>query len=327
MTELGRGVNKFERRRGLLEGSSSGRGREGLSESDDTLLCANDASLEEDEVVVDNTIVRKAAHWVNRLLCDVGVGGSRGLRRSVANSIDLLVELSAMVVTVLTGSGHSVSDGSWMPSSDTGNLSETSVGLSRELLGAPSSGDTLVSVTLCDTNDVDGLVNGKDGGNINGLLEMILSKFDLVGDRATVDLNLHEVSLLLLEAGLSDLSVGEDSDDSAVLADALELSGNALTAVLRVLLGVLGEGLLLRSVPVLIEATLNLVGEVLGPDGGEGSKTTGSLDVADHTDDNHRRSLDDGDSLNDLTLVHLRSGLVEFSDDMGHACLVAHHGG
>jgi hypothetical protein len=66
-----------------------------------------------------------------------------------------------------------------------------------------------------------------------------------------------------------------------------------------------GPHLFLRAVPVLVEPALELVREVLGPDGGERTETTGGLDVADDTDDHHGRGLDDGDGLNDLTLVHL----------------------
>lgn len=61
------------------------------------------------------------------------------------------------------------------------------------------------------------------------------------------------------------------------------------------LLGVLGESLLLALVPVLVEATLDLVAQVLSPDGGERAETTGSLDVANKTDGDHLqiiRSLD-----------------------------------
>ncbi len=45
------------------------------------------------------------------------------------------------------------------------------------------------------------------------------------------------------------------------------------------LLGVLGEGLLLGLVPVLVESTLNLIAQVFGPNGGEGSKTARSFNV------------------------------------------------
>jgi hypothetical protein len=193
-----------------------------------------------------------------------------------------------------------------VPRSDTGDLTKTLVGLARKLLGSPTVGNTLESVTLGDTDDVDVLVLLEDRRNVDGLLEVGLGELDLVGDGTSVDLDLHKVGLLLGEAGLADLGVGEDTDDSAVLADALELAGDrGLGALLSVLLGILGEGLLLRPVPVLVEATLDLVGEVLGPNGGEGTKTTGSLDVTDNTNDDHRGGLDDGDSLDDLLLVHL----------------------
>jgi hypothetical protein len=65
---------------------------------------------------------------------------------------------------------------------------------------------------------------------------------------------------------------------------------------------------------------------VLGPDGGQRSETTGSLDVTDNTDDDHRRGLDDGNGLDDFSLVHLGSGSVEVSDDVGHTGLVTHAG-
>lgn len=95
--------------------------------------------------------------------------------------------------------------------------------------------------------------------------------------------------LLLLEWGLVDLSVGEDADDGAVLLDALELAGDRLATALGVLLGVLGEGLLLALVPVAVEAALDLVAQVLSPNGGERAQTAGSLDVANETDSNHLR--------------------------------------
>lgn len=60
------------------------------------------------------------------------------------------------------------------------------------------------------------------------------------------------MGLLLSEAELLDLGVGEHTDDGAVLLQCLQLSLNLLLAV-RVLLGVLGEGLPLGLVPVLVE--------------------------------------------------------------------------
>ena len=47
------------------------------------------------------------------------------------------------------------------------------------------------------------------------------------------------------------------------------------------LLGVLGEGLLLALVPVLVESALNLVAQVLSPNGSKGAESSGSLDISD----------------------------------------------
>jgi hypothetical protein len=191
------------------------------------------------------------------------------------------------MVTHLTGTGNSPLDVGRMPSTDTSDLSETLVGLARKLLGTPTGGDTVVSVTLGNGNDINHLILLEDAGDVDGLLEELLAEGNLVGDGATVDLDLHKVGLLLLERGLSDLSVGEDTDDGAVLLDALELAGDRGTVVLGVLLGVLGESLLLALVPVLVESALDLVAQMLGPNGGEGSQASGSLDVSNKTNNDH----------------------------------------
>ena len=135
------------------------------------------------------------------------------------------------------------------------------------------------------------------------------------------------MSLLLLQARVTELSVGEHANNAAVLANALELSGNRLAVVLRVLLGVLSERLPLATVPVLVEATLNLVREVLSPNSRERTKTTGRLDVANNTDHNHRRGFNNCRSLNNLALVELRTRTVKVTNNVGHASLEAHEGG
>ena len=132
-----------------------------------------------------------------------------------------------------------------MPCTDTSDLAETLVRLARELLGAPTVGYTLETVTLGDGNYIDNLVLLEDGADGDGLFEKAVGELDLVGDGAAVDLDLHQMGLLLGKTGLADLGVGEDADDGAVLADALELTCDALAAVLGVLLGVARERLLL----------------------------------------------------------------------------------
>ncbi len=55
----------------------------------------------------------------------------------------------------------------------------------------------------------------------------------------------------------------------------------------------------------LVEPPLNLVTQVLSPNGGQRPQTTWGLNVTNNTDDDHWWGLDDGDSLDDFTLVHL----------------------
>jgi hypothetical protein len=145
----------------------------------------------------------------------------------------------------LTGTSDGEHDLGRMPCTDTSNLSETLVSLPGKLLGTPTVCDTLESVTLGNSNDIDVLILLKHRANLHRLLEQILSELDLVSDGTTVELDLHKVSFLLGEASFVELGVCEDTDDSAVFADTLNLSADGLSAILGVLLGVTGERLFL----------------------------------------------------------------------------------
>lgn len=299
---------------------------------------------------IDTEVVPREYLRSDLLLGDIEVGGGVSLVGALTDTVDLVVARGTVVVTHLTSTGNSPLDVARVPGTDTSNLTQTLVSLTGKLLGAPTAGDTLETVTLGDSNNVDHLVLLEDGVDLNGLLEEVAGEVNLVGNGATVDLDLHKVGLLLLKRGLADLGVGEHTDDSAVLLDALKLTGDGGTALLSVLLGVLGEGLLLALVPVLVEAALDLVTQVLSPDGGERAETTGSLNVTDDTDsdkldktceyvalshplgskeligETYGRGLDDGDSLDNLLLVHLGTRSVKVTDNSGHTGLVTHGG-
>jgi hypothetical protein len=60
----------------------------------------------------------------------------------LADSVDLLVDLGSVVVTMLTSTGHSHRHTGRMPCSNTGHLAETLVSLTRKLSGSPSLGYT-----------------------------------------------------------------------------------------------------------------------------------------------------------------------------------------
>ncbi len=131
------------------------------------------------------------------LLDGIELGLGIGLVSARANTVDLLVDLGSVMVALLTGSGHSERDTTWMPCTDAGHFAQTLVGLSGQLAGVPSGSDTLVTSTLGHTNRVDHFVLGKYLVDGDLLLEVVSGELDLVGYAAAVQLNLHDVRLLL----------------------------------------------------------------------------------------------------------------------------------
>jgi len=331
VTELGGGIDALEV--DLLQVLSLVVNQEWLSEEDWSLSDAHAGSLDHDEVVLDVTVVWEATNWVDALFGQVSLGGTvvhvdlaaLGLVAG-AQSVDLLVDFHSVVVTLLTASSNGVADSGWMPSTDTGDLSETSMRLSGELLGAPSAGYTLSSVTLGDTDAVGVVVLGEHGANTDLLFEETLGEVDLVGAAATVDLELDDVCLLLLEWQELHLGVSDESHNLAVLLDLVDSSFLA-GLVLGPFLLVLGEREFLGLAPVLVESSLGFVTDVLGPDGLEGSEASWGFDVTDDTDADHWWGIDDGDWLDDLLLVELMALSSDFSHNVGHTGLVTDESG
>ncbi len=129
------------------------------------------------------------------------------------------------------------------------------------------------------------------------------------------------MSLLLANGQLVNLGMNDGTNDLAVLGDLGDLSLTLLLTVLSAEAGdVLSEGLALL-VEALVEAALQGVGQVLSPDGGKGAQATRSLDVADNSDDDNWRCLEDGDGLHNLLLVGLGPSSVQLADNVSHASL------
>ena len=156
------------------------------------------------------------------------------------------------------------------------------------------------------------------------MVSCALKKANLVSNgRASVELDLSDVSLLLAEGQLVDLGVDDGTDDLAVLVDLVDLGLVGLLALLSAkALHVLRESLALL-VEALVEAALEGVRQVLSPDGGQRAEATGGLDVADDSDDNDWGRLEDGDGLDDLLLVRLGASAVQLAHNVRHASLVA----
>ena len=98
--ELRGGVDELEGN--LLEVPAGGVDHERLADGDDALLGTRDGALEHQVVVLDDTVVGEATHRRDGLLGDVGVGRGVTLVVSGTDTVDLLVDLRTVVVTVCT---------------------------------------------------------------------------------------------------------------------------------------------------------------------------------------------------------------------------------
>jgi len=327
VTHLGGGIDELEV--DLFKSSSGNLREQALSEDDGSLLGADAATLDEDEIFIDDTVVGETTQRSDVLFGQiVGSGGVVGLfvvSDTDTDSVDFLVHFGSVVITVLTSSGNLESNSGRMPSTDTTDLSETSMGLSGESLGTESGGDTFVTFTLGNTEDIDHFVLVEDLGNSDFLFEVLSGEIDLLGDSTTVDLDFEDMSSLLSKVKLVQLSVDDDSDNLAVFLDSVEFSGDVL--FIRPFLGILGEGLLLGVHPVFIESSLELSAQMLSPDGGQSSETSGGFDVTNNTGNNDGGSFEDGTSFNSFLLVELGANLIDISEDVSHTSLEDGEGG
>lgn len=331
MTELGGGIDGFEV--DLLQIFSFVVGQQRFPQNDRSLSDSHARSLDHDEIVLNLTVMWEASDWIDGFLGQISLGGTvvkvglavLGFVTS-AQSVDFLVDLNSMVVTFLTASGNGVGNSRWMPSTNTSDLSETSMRFSGQFLGSPSAGYTLSSVTLGDTDAIGVVVVGEDFVDRDLLFKETLGEVDFGGGVATVDLELDDVSFLLLERDQLHLGVGDQSDNLAVLFDLVD-SGLLAGFSFSPLLLVLSERQFLGFAPVLVESSLGLVGNVLGPDGLEGSEASWGLDVTNDTDTDHWWAIDDGDRLDDFLFVELVALSSDFSDDVGHTGFVTDESG
>jgi len=271
MSVLGRGIDEFDIE--FLGHPGLGGGENRLSEDERSLASTNDSTLDEDEIFIDNTVVRETTHRSDVLLNGIGLAHSVGGLSSAGtggDSVDFLVHLSSRVVTQLSASSNSPLDCSGMPGSDTSDLAETSVRFTLQPFDSVSLDDTGHTVTASDSDGVDDLVVFEDISDLDLLLKVLLGESDLIGDGSSVNLDFHDVVLVLSESEFADLGGAKDTDNSAVLADAFEVTLDGLLGVLGFLeaVGIFGEGLLLGVGVVSVHASLGVFIELLGPDGG-----------------------------------------------------------
>jgi len=351
LASLGGGVDELEASR--LESNAALDRGDSLAQGDDALDGTHDRTLDHDEVLVDHTVLLEATHRSDGLESKVGLSGSVVVGNSLevgresgsllaaveegtsslADAVDLLVELGAVEVTLLTSTSNGAVNASRVPCTNASDLTKTTVGLTRKTSDTEAADDTSETLTAGHTDEVNHLVLAEDGVNGNLLLEKRACELNLLSRSTTVDLDLNKVSLLETEAHATGLGVSKDAHNLAVLGDLGKIllgrsdSVALLVSVRSVLLdSVAVEGHTLDAVPVLVEAALHALVEVLREDSLEGTKTRGGLDVTDNTADNHGRSLKDGDSLNSLLVVETRANTLNITLNVSHARLVADEG-
>mmetsp|Transcript_16940 Transcript_16940/g.30735 ORF Transcript_16940/g.30735 Transcript_16940/m.30735 type:complete len:372 (+) Transcript_16940:253-1368(+) len=325
MTKLGTGID--EAQVDALQVLPGRMLHQSLTKDQRTLLHSNHSTLDHDPILTDHTIMDESTHGGDTLLGQISISLTTSIVTLLTNTVNLLVHLSTMEVTVLTSTRHRIRNTGRMPRSNTGNLTQTTMGLTGKTSDTPTGGDSLITMTLGDTKNINELILGEDGVNSDLLLEKTLGEVNLgTGISTSIDLDLHDVRLLDTQMKLLHLGVGDDTNSLAELADALELGLNILSVVFGVLLGVLGVSLSLGLVPVLVRTTLELFTQMLRENGGQGTKTTGGFKVSNNTNDNHGWGLEDGNSIDNLTLVHDGTGAVDTTDDVGHTGLVRAEG-
>mmetsp|Transcript_5486 Transcript_5486/g.6689 ORF Transcript_5486/g.6689 Transcript_5486/m.6689 type:complete len:248 (+) Transcript_5486:35-778(+) len=214
-------INKFECN--FFGRVSASLSQKSLSESDNTFNRTNNGTTDHDPIVFDDTIMRETSHRCDFLLGQIKFSRSMSVSNDVSfivfnngsfsgelwssDFVDLLVDLSTMMVTILTSTWDRVLDSTWMPSSNTSNLTETLVSLSWKTRSSPTGGDSFKTFTLGNTNNIDHLILGENLGNWDRLFEKRNSIVNLSSNITSIDLNFHQVSLLLSKWQLSNIRV------------------------------------------------------------------------------------------------------------------------
>jgi len=327
VTEFGGGIDGFQV--DLFQIFSFVVGQQWFSENDWSLSDTHAGSLDHDKVVLDFTVVWEASDWIDGFFSQIGFGGTVvhvdlavfGLVAST-QSVDFFVDFNSVVVTFLTASGNGVGNSGWMPSTNTSDLSETSVCFSGKFLGTPSAGYTLSSVTLSDTNAIGVVVGFEDGSDSDLLFKETFGKVDFGGGVTSVNLEFDDVGFLLFEWKHLHLGVGDESNNLAVLFDLVQSSLLGRFRFSPFLL-VFSESQFLGFSPVFVESSFALVGDVFSPDGFEGSESSWGFDVSDDTDADHWWAIDDGTWLDDFFLVEFVTLSGDFSNDVGHTGFVS----
>jgi len=107
VSELRGGIDPFDV--DLLKSSTFGVGDKRLTKGEDTLLGSDTATFQHNEVVLHFTVMWETSHWSDRFVSEIGLSSGVVLDElttvlvdTFTDSVNLLVDLSTMMVTLLT---------------------------------------------------------------------------------------------------------------------------------------------------------------------------------------------------------------------------------
>jgi hypothetical protein len=326
MSKLGRSINKLDiDSLKMLPGAVN---HQTLTKDKRTLLDSNATSLEHDPVLIDLSVMGETSHGSDTLLGKIIRSLTRRSISLASKTVNSLVHISTVEVSILSSTWNSGGNTSRMPGSNTSDLTKTTMGLTWKTGNSPTVSDSLETLTLGNSNDINILVLCEYRVNSDLLLEKSLCKVNLCSSiSSSINLDFHDMCLLHTKVKFLNLCVCDNTYNGTELGNTGKFMLNVLSTISGVLGSILGVSLLLALVPVLVTTTLELIGKMLCEDGGEGTKSMGGLDVSNNSNNDHGWGLKDGDSINDFTLVHDGTRTVNSTNNVGHSSLVSTESG
>jgi len=118
---------------------------ERLAEGDGALAGTSNAAFDHDPVLVDLAVVRKSTNRGDALLGEISLSGSRFGITLLSNAEDPLVDLSTVMVSLLTSTSNGGGDTGRMPRSNASNLAKSTMSLARKTSDAPTANNAGVT--------------------------------------------------------------------------------------------------------------------------------------------------------------------------------------
>jgi len=194
----------------------------------------------------------KPTHWGNLLDSYISISSCIVVIISLSDSVDFTVNIGTVMESQLSFTWDVEGDLSWMPRSNTSDLSATTMSLTLEHLYSPSLDDTLASLTFGNSNGVNKLVWLEYVSYVDLLLKLRESPINFGVYFASVNLDFHNMCFLESEFEEFGLSMGENTYNTAVFLYAVE----SLSDIVLVFSLIFCESLVLGSHPVSVEPSL-----------------------------------------------------------------------